>query len=151
MNIATLLESGNIAKAGIIPYIKTEKGLEMLFMVSSNAQYGGPDPMIAKGHVDPGETPEQAGIREGNEELGLKSSNFAGSPFLVKDSTVQGLTDSYVMRILAVEVKSKTDFDKPHYETEYTVWLTPEEYAQKGRRNQLGFVQLLAQKLQSQH
>lgn len=147
MKIETLLESSTIAKAGIIPFIKTEKGIEMLFMVTSNAKYGGPDPMIAKGHVDEGETPEQAAVREGGEELGLKPSNFAGSPFLVEDATTQGLDATYIMRILAVEVKSKTDFDKPHYETEYTVWMTAEEYARRGRKNQLGFVQLLQQKI----
>lgn len=149
MKIEALLESNNVKKAGIIPFIMTERGLEMLFMVSSNAAYGGPDPMISKGHVDEGESPDQAALREGNEELGLKTSNCVGAPFLVKDDTIQGLDDTYVMRILAVEVKNKTDFDKPHYETAHTVWMTLEEYQQKGRRSQLGFVQLLAQKLQN--
>lgn len=139
----------NIIKAGIIPFIQTDRGVEMLFMISSDAKFGGPDPMIGKGNIDDGETPEQAGLREGHEELGLKPSNFAGTPFLVKDALTQGLDDAYGMRILAVEVKSKTDFDTPHYETERTLWLTAEEYGQQGRKNQLEFVQLLQQKLQS--
>lgn len=140
-----------IKKAGVIPYIRTDRGIEMLFMVTSDFNYGGPDPMVGKGYIDPGETPEQAGIREGHEELGLKESNFANTPFLIKDSEIQGLCgDPYSMRILAVEVKNKVDFDVPHYETAYTIWLTLEEYQQKGRKNQLEFVQSLAQKLESQ-
>lgn len=134
-----------IKKAGVIPYIQTERGLEMLFMVTSDFKYGGPDPMIGKGNIDPGETPEQAGLREGHEELGLKESNYANTPFLVKDSEIQGLCgDPYSMRILAVEVKNKEDFDVPHYETAYTIWLTKDEYLEQGRRNQLEFVTRLA-------
>lgn len=129
-----------IIKAGVIPYIRTDRGVEMLFMVTSDAKYGGPDPMIGKGYIDPGETPEQAALREGHEELGLKHSNFVGNPFIVKDSEIQGLDDSYGMRVMAVEVKSKEDFDVPHYETEYTVWLTAAEYYERGRKNQLEFV-----------
>lgn len=130
-----------IKKAGVIPYIRTDRGVEMLFMVTSDAKYGGPDPMIGKGIIDPGETPEQAGLREGHEELGLKESNFANTPFLVKDSEIQGLCgDPYAMRILAVEVKNKEDFDVPHYETDHTVWLTYDEYFQRGRENQREYV-----------
>lgn len=134
----------NITKAGIIPFIKTGLGIEMLFMVSSDAKFGGPDPMIGKGNIDPGETPEQAALREGHEELGLKESNFANAPFLIKDSEIQGLCgDPYGMRILAVEVTNKEDFDVPHYETEYTVWLTDAQYHQVGRKNQLEFINAL--------
>lgn len=133
-----------IKKAGIIPYIRTDRGVEMLFMVTSDAKFGGPDPMIGKGIIDPGESPEQAAIREGHEELGLKVSNFVSNPFLVKDSVIQGLCgDPYAMRILAVEVKNKDDFDVPHYETERTVWLTGREYYEIGRKNQWEFVSKL--------
>lgn len=133
-----------VKKAGVIPYIRTERGVEMLFMVTSDAKFGGPDPMIGKGNIDPGETPEQAGLREGHEELGLKESNFANTPFLVKDLEIQGLCgDPYTMRIFAVEVKSKDDFDVPHYETDHTVWMTGVEYFNKGRKNQWEFVSVL--------
>lgn len=136
-----------IRKAGIIPFIRTEKGIEMLFVRSSDPDFGGPDPMIAKGHVDKGETPEQAAIREGGEEAGLKQSNFAGRPFLVQDQEIRGMTSTYLMRILAVEVKSKDDFGPFHYETAETMWMTGEEYEHRGRRSQLGFVQALLAKV----
>lgn len=145
MNITTLLESDNITKAGIIPFIRTEKGVEMLFMVSSDPDFGGPDPMISKGHVDPGESPDQAAIREGEEELGLKQSNFAGSPFLVMDEQITGLQSTYVMRILAVEIKNKEDFGQFHYETERVEWMTAEEFMRHGRRSQRMFITKLQQ------
>lgn len=133
-----------IKKAGIIPYIRTDRGVEMLFMVSSDAKFGGPGPMIGKGFIDSGETPEQAAVREGREELGLKVSNFVSNPTLVKDSSIQGLCgDPYTMRIFAVEVKNKDDFDVPHYETDHTVWLTGREYYEIGRKNQWEFVSKL--------
>lgn len=147
MQISTLLEGVDITKAGIIPFIRTERGIEMLFMRSSDPDFGGPDPMISKGHIDHGETPEQAAVREGHEELGLRQSNFAGRPFLVADQQIKGLTAEYVMRIMAVEVKNKDDFDQPYFETAETMWLTGEEYAQQGRKSQLGFVQALLSKL----
>lgn len=130
-----------IKKAGIIPFIITDGGVvEMLFMVSSDPKFGGPDPMCSKGHIDPGETPEQAAIREGIEELGLKESNFAGEPYHLMDQEIQGLCNSYGLRMYAVQVKSKEDFDEPHYETERTEWMTWADYYQKGRKNQQVFV-----------
>lgn len=147
MHVIQLLESSDIAKAGIIPFIRTERGVEMLFMRSSDPDFGGPDLMIAKGHIDDGETPQQAAVREGGEELGLKPSNFAQPPFIVHDQQVRGLTATYIMRIMAVEVKSKEDFGQYHYETAETVWLTGEEYAKVGRKSQLVFVQALLKQL----
>lgn len=147
MHITQLLESSNITKAGIIPFIRTERGIEMMFMRSSDPDFGGPDPMIAKGHVDEGETPEQAAIREGEEELGLKQSNFAAPPFVVMDQQIQGLTAVYYMRIMGVELKSKEDFGAFHYETAETMWMTAEEYGTRGRKSQIGFVKALLSKL----
>lgn len=147
MHVIQLLESSDIAKAGIIPFIRTERGIEMLFMRSSNAKFGGTALMIAKGHVDDGETPEQAAVREGGEELGLIPSNFAQPPFIVCDQRVRGLATTYIMRIMAVEVKSKEDFGSFDHETAETVWLTGEEYAKVGRKSQLVFVQALLKQL----
>lgn len=148
MHVTELLENDmHIRKAGIIPYIRTEKGIEMMFAISSDPAYGGPDPMISKGHIDEGETPEQAAVREGNEELGLLPANFAEQPFLVKDETIRGMTSTYGMRIMAVEVKSKDNFGPFGYETAETIWMTGDEYAQRGRKSQLGFIQALLSKL----
>jgi 8-oxo-dGTP pyrophosphatase MutT (NUDIX family) len=123
-------------KAGIIP---TFKG-EMLFMISSNADFGGPDPSISKGHIDDGESPEEAAIREGEEELGLKKSNFASKPRLIWQDEIKGLKASYVMAIYAVEVKNKEDFGEFHYEIAETVWMTKQQFAKSGRKSQLAIV-----------
>lgn len=143
MKIGSLLENANIKKAGIIPFVRVDDEIEMLFMISSDPNYGGPDPMVSKGRIDAGETPEQAAIREGHEELGLRQSNFAGQVFHVHDAEVKGLDAVYVMRIFAVEVKNKDDFDQPHYETKEVVWLSEKDYEMVGRRSHRPFVKAL--------
>ena len=123
-------------KAGIIP---TFNG-EMMFMISSDGEFGGTDPMISKGHIDDGETPEEAAIREGGEELGLKRSNFASKPKLAWQDEIKGLTASYIMSIYTVEVKNKEDFGKFHYETAETVWMSKNQFAKTGRKSQRDIV-----------
>jgi 8-oxo-dGTP pyrophosphatase MutT (NUDIX family) len=119
-------------KAGIIPY----HGNKCLFMISSDPTFGGPDPAVAKGGIDSGENILQAAVREGEEELGLKKSNFVNAPFKAWEGEIKGLLNSYTMHVFAVEVKDPTDFDTPHYETEQTVWMTREEFAKNGRASQ---------------
>lgn len=125
-------------KAGIIPYFKDGTAL---FFCSNNAAYGGVEPSIAKGRVDGEETEEQAAIREGEEELGLKQSNFASSPVLIWKDVLTGMDATYEMAVYAVEVKSKTDFSAPGKETGSTKWLTLEQYEKEGRKSQLHIVQ----------
>ena len=52
-------------KAGLIPYFfNEEKGAyEYLMMISSNAAFGGPDPMISKGGQDTGETDQETALK----------------------------------------------------------------------------------------
>lgn len=144
MKVIKLLEQApKIKKAGIIPYIISNNEIKMCFMITSDADYGGDQPMVAKGHIDAGETPLQAAIREGREELGLVSSNFKSQPFHVLDETITGYTSSYIMRVYGVEVKDQTNFTKPGYETKEVVWLTQEEYHKHGRKSQVMFVDKL--------
>lgn len=135
--------------AGIIPYMIIDGEIKMLFMVSSNPAFGGDKPMVSKGGVDPGEDSLTGALREGNEELGLNSRNYAGAPFLVDTIHITGFDSTYPMTIYAVEVLDPEDFDQPHYETEYTTWLTLEEYRAQGRRSHLVFVEKLASKLRA--
>ena len=129
-------------KAGIIPYIRSIGGkVEFLFMVSSDPKFGGPDPMISKGGVDPSETTQQTAKREGIEELGLKLSNMKSSLRLISDNTTKGLDNSYRMIIYACEVKSKKDFGSYHYETAYTKWMTNDQFQQTGRKEHRKIVQ----------
>ena len=135
--------------AGIIPYIITDDQIKMLFMVSSDPSFGGDKPMVSKGGVDPGEDSLTGALREGNEELGLNSRNIIGAPILVDTVLINGFDSTYPMTIYAVEVSDPYDFDQPHYETEYTTWLTLEEYRAQGRRSHLVFVEKLASKLRA--
>lgn len=136
-----LLKSG---KAGIIPYIVEDSVVKMLFMKSSDSAYGGPDPMISKGHVDEGESFAEAAVREGEEELGLKKSNMDNSPFIAWKGELSGMDARYPFHVYAVRVKNKTDFGQFHYETESVHWLSAEEFAQTGRKSQNSIVQSVA-------
>lgn len=122
-------------KAGIIPYLKIDGEIHMMFMTSSNPDFGGPFPSIAKGLIDAGESPLQAAVREGHEELGLKESNMAGPIKLVWSGIVKGQEATYPLTVFAVEVANQIDFDEPHYETGKIHWFTMAEFARRGRES----------------
>ena len=90
-----------------------------------------------------GEEIEAAAFREAEEELGLSSSNFKGTPFHVLTKIISGLDATYPLHVYAIEVENKTDFKEPHHETGKTLWLTIGEYSKVGRKNQLAFVDAL--------
>lgn len=140
-----VLKSG---KAGIIPYIVEDGVVKMLFMVSSDARYGGPDPMISKGHVDEGENFAQAAVREGEEELGLKTSNMDGAPILAWKGELSGMDAKYAFHVFTVKVKDKNDFGQFHYETQSTHWLSAQEFAEQGRKSQNNIVQSVAKSIE---
>lgn len=127
-------------KAGIIPFIQQDDGTTlMMFMSPSDPSYGGSEPQIAKGGIDPGENAKEAAIREGEEELGLQQSNIV-SIHPLPAVTLTGLDATYTMSVYAVEVKDQSDFSQPHYETGKVYWLTAEQFAQRGRKNQQSLV-----------
>ena len=128
-----IIEGKTGQKAGIVPFLADGR---CLFMVSSNSRYGGPDPAIAKGHVDGEEDTKAAAVREGEEELGLRRSNMAAVPFLGWSGKLSGLTATYQMEVYAVLVKDEDDFGTPDRETARTVWLTRSEFTTKGRKSQ---------------
>ena len=57
-------------RGGLLPYYI--KGNEVYFclMIPSDPKFGGSQPQISKGGVDPGEKPKQTAKREAKEELG---------------------------------------------------------------------------------
>ena len=123
-------------KAGFIPYI-TENGAErkFMFMIPSDANFGGTKPSFAKGMIDPGESSKQAAIREAEEELGLKQSNLKMDTVeLAWNGIMHGDDESYAMTMFVGEVKSKSDFNKAHWETGSVWWMTAEEFIAGGRR-----------------
>ena len=115
-----------IYRAAVIPYVFNEYGEPlMMFMKPSDPKYGGNMFQIAKGHVDPGEDPHTAAIREGGEELGLKPSNIISTFHLGR---YLKYTDVY-----CCEVIDQRDFDEFEDETGEVTWMTIEQFAENGR------------------
>ena len=110
----------------------------MLFMRPSDPKFGGPHWQIAKGNIDAGETPEQAAKREGHEELGLRANN-------IDHFWPVGVVKN--VKIYACEVYNMKDFDKPHFETGDTQWMTAEEFDQVGRDIHKTIVKAASRKL----
>lgn len=114
-----------VYRAGIVPYVIENGDVLMMFMIPSNAKYGGASPQMAKGKMEEGETSEETAVREGEEELGLVRTNILN---LFHVGNFLGRTEVYAARIL-----DKEDFDKFNFETKRTVWLTNSQFQQMGR------------------
>lgn len=110
------------ARAGIIPWYDNM----MMFMIPSDHNYGGPMPQIAKGHIDPGHSIESTALKEGHEELGLKTGNIIELRGPVKEW--QPLKHGgYDISVFAAKIKDPKDFDKPGFETGEIVWVAMED------------------------
>jgi len=131
-----------LEKAGFIPYIYEDDKPLFYFMVPSDSKFGGPQPAIAKGHVDPGESVKAAAIREASEELGLKSSNIIpGTVKLAWKGKIEGNKSAYVMTVYIGEIRKKKDFSEPCSETGSTHWMTARQFEAEGRKSQVKIVQ----------
>lgn len=135
-------------RAGIVPFIRlNEEEIQVYLMIPSDPDYGGIEPQIAKGMVDPGEELEFTAIREGEEELGLKKTNLIGSPVLGWSGEVKGMSDMYTMSVYVVEVKDPDDFNKPHYETGWAGWLPVNQALLKIRSSQRNILKSVLSKI----
>jgi 8-oxo-dGTP pyrophosphatase MutT (NUDIX family) len=142
-----ILKESKRVKAGVVPFVKEGEEVRMMFMTPSDPAYGGDKPGIAKGGLEAGEDIEAGAMREAEEELGLRSSNFAGKPFLAVKGKLQGYTESYDFYVFAVQVKNTKDFGPHDYEVGKIDWLTLDEYKRVGRTSQLEFVQAVSSKI----
>jgi 8-oxo-dGTP pyrophosphatase MutT (NUDIX family) len=115
-----------IYRAGLIPFIRINNNIEMMFMKPSDSTYGGTKYQIAKGKVEDGESFKDAAIREAKEELGFTMLNSIGE---VHDlGNFLGRTQFYT-----VEIKNKDMFGLPHFETQSTKWMTEDQFLKTGR------------------
>lgn len=131
-------------KAGIIPYIIKNDVPLFLFMVSSDAMYGGADPAIAKGKMDKQENAKESAVREGSEELGLKKTNMKMDTLqLGWKGEVTGLDAVYDMSVFCVEVLDQHDFNQPDHEVSKVVWLTNQQFKSQGRDSHAHIVQAI--------
>jgi len=132
------------ARAGLIPFLRDEDGkLQYLMMVSSDPKFGGPRPMISKGKIEPGETKLEAAIREAEEELGFKTRNTRGELLPIADERVTLYSGSYDLAVFGVEIMDRFDFDKWCDETEFTTWMTLENFKLTGRKDHVKYVERL--------
>lgn len=133
-------------KAGLVPYYRKNGEVYMMFMVSSNADFGGSFPQIAKGNIDPGEEIAVAAVREAQEELGLNKNNMVLNTLaLAWENTITGLIEDYRMSIFCVEVFDPNNFRQPGRETKNTVWMTASEFSTKGRSSHQNIVKAVEQ------
>lgn len=112
-------------RSAIIPFHITENEIQMLFMKPADPKYGGATFQIAKGKHEDGESAEEAGLREGQEELGLFRGNI---DYLHELGKFLGRTDVFVAKITDPDM-----FGEPHFETDETRWMTPKEFHAEGR------------------
>lgn len=99
--------------------------------------------MISKGKIEPGESKLEAAIREAEEELGFKRRNARGQMRNIADERVTLYSGSYELAVFGVEIMDRYDFGKWCDETEYTKWMTLEDFRQQGRKDHVKYVELL--------
>lgn len=121
--------------------------LRYLMMVSSDPKFGGPRPMISKGKIEKNEGTLDAAIREAEEELGFNQRNRRGSYIDVFDGRQELFSGAYHLTVFGVEILDRSDFGKWCDETEYTLWLSLEEFKAKGRKDHVKFVEALEEKV----
>lgn len=137
------------ARAGLIPYMRNESGeLIFLMMVSSNAKFGGPRPMLSKGKIEEGESTLECAIREAEEELGLIQMNMIGRPAFLAEERVVLRSGAYLLTLYSVQIRDRWDFDKWCDETEYTVWMSLAEFREDGRKDHVKYVEQLHAELE---
>jgi 8-oxo-dGTP pyrophosphatase MutT (NUDIX family) len=136
-------------RAGVYPLYYDDEGKAYVYMmVPSNPKFGGALPQMGKGGIDKGETPEQSAMREGYEELGLRSDNIKQIHFLTKD-TVVGMEEYYEMYVFVAEVIDNDNFDPHGYEAKWTGWVELDEAIKVSRKNQQEFLRQVKAKFGS--
>lgn len=134
-----LNEVHNLQKSGFLPYVMVDGELSFMFMVASDPNFGGDRPMLSKGHVEDGEDIKEAALREAEEELGLIRSNVISS-FKAWSGRLEGMDAQYTLTIYAGEIKDKHKFNTPHFETKETVWLSLQQFRERGRKSHIPIV-----------
>lgn len=103
--------------------------------------------MISKGKIEDGEGTLECAIREAEEELGLVRENMIGDPFQIADQRVVLRSGAYNLTVYAVRIRDRWDFGMWCDETEYTLWVTLQEFKENGRKDHIQFVEMLEKRL----
>ena len=130
-------------RAGIYPvYIDQSGDIFVSLMIPSDPAYGGTEPQMGKGRIDDGQTPEDAAVREGEEELGLRRDNM-GPVEKLQSQVITGAQASYTIHVYCTQIKDPKAFDEPHYESGWTGLLQIDDAIAKTRTGQRPFLQAL--------
>lgn len=114
-----------IYRAGLIPFVKEDSKIVMLFMKPSVPKYGGDVWQVAKGKQEDGEDIKETALREAREELGLFQGNIKEIESI---GEWLGRTTVFV-----AHMDEKDLFGDPHHETGDVRWMTLEEFLNEGR------------------
>lgn len=135
-------------RAGLIPYLRCSDGqLRYLMMVASDPRFGGSRPMISKGKIEEGENAFECAMREAEEELGLNRRNTRGEALCIFEGRIELYSCAYYLTVFAVEIQDRYDFGKWCDETEYTEWMTLDEFKERGRKDHVRFVEELERRV----
>jgi len=132
-------------KAGVYPIYTNKQGVLLVYlMIPSNKKYGGISPQMGKGGVDPGETVQQAAIREGFEELGLREDNIVSIKSISDHLHISRKT-IYNLSVFVATVKDPNNFDTPGYESGWAGWMPIDDAIVQTRPEQVQFLQQIKQ------
>lgn len=124
-------------RGAIIPYYVKDGNVYAYCMVPSHPAYGGIHWQMAKGMIDDGETPMQAALREGTEELGMIMSNITDTKLVVKDQVKsQWEINPYTMYCFSTRVLDPDNWGEFHWETGKTSWVSLSEDMDQIKRTQ---------------
>lgn len=117
-------------RAGLVLFNVTPGG-DILFrcMIPSNPNYGGVQPQIPKGQIEPGDTPRYTAIKEAAEETGLRYPNLK----YVKHFKYYEDTR---LEIFIGEVFDLTNFNEPGWEALWSGWVNYRTERNRLRREQ---------------
>lgn len=100
--------------------------------------------MLSKGKIEDGETTLECALREAEEELGLLRENLTDKPFFVAAEQVVLRSGTYHLTVYAAPIRDRWNFGKWCDETEFTTWMTLEEFREKGRKDHIKYVEILS-------
>jgi 8-oxo-dGTP pyrophosphatase MutT (NUDIX family) len=121
-------------RAMIVPWTRWDANqIGVLTMIPSDPMYGGPLIQFAKGVIDPGESPLQAAIREGREELGVAETQYK---FVYKLGEFRLTKAKYPVDVYAGEVEENIALHPHDYETKSVQWVGIDRFLEVGRVDQ---------------
>lgn len=85
-------------------------------MIPSNPDFGGSDPQLPKGQIDPGDTPRYTAVKEAVEEAGLRTENLK---YVSHFKTYERMR----IDVFIGEVHDPDAFGEPGWESSWSGWL----------------------------